>query len=180
MDHITQTPKQHDDSLVEKWWTQVRSQTMRSLPIETAMSLPIPLEHGENSCLSTFYYGVKRSGGPGRTIVMPPVARIIATYPAARILSFQHKQIGELFPGLPSSGDLGPVYRDTSTPRDRVEAWKTLIKLYPKIVELFWVSDDASQVLEQFANLFLKVAEFPLLPYYQAINPAFLGWLMRK
>lgn len=181
MDHLTLTPKQNDDTLIEKWWTQVRSQTMRLLPIESAMSLPIPIEQDGKPCLSTFYYGVKRKGGLGMTVIMPPIARIIATYPAARLLSFQHKQTGELFPGLPSSGELGgPIYSEISTPSERVDARKLLLKLCFEIVELFWVRGDTPEIQHQFSNMFSKIAESPLIPYYQALNPEFFSWLMRK
>lgn len=180
MDYLTLTPKQNDDTLVEKWCTLIRSQTMRSMPIESAMSLPIPIEQGGKPCLSTFYYGVKRNGGPGTTFVIPPIARITATYPAARLLSFQHKQTGELFSGLPSSGELGLVYSEISTPHERVEARKFLLKIYPEIIELFWVTGGTPEIYHQFSNIFSKVAEVPLIPYYQALNPTFFDWLMRE
>jgi len=169
-----------DASLVERWWLTVRGQTFRQLLLETALSLPIPVLQDDSLYLTAFYYGVKRVAGPGTGQAMPPVVRLSATYPEGRLLSFLHRKVEELFPGLPASGVLGPLTGGQATPNDRIQARRALFAAYSRILELYQKKKSAPAERKEFTKAFYEVAEPALLPYYRSLNPDFFGWLEGK
>jgi hypothetical protein len=177
---VSPIPIPADASPVERWWLTVRGQTFKQLTLETALSLPVPMFPEGRLALAVFYYGVKRGAGPGKSHAMPPVARVSATYPEARLLLFAHCQAQELFPGLPVSGDLGPLAGVQAVPGDRYQQRRALFAAYGKIMELYHEKKGSRAERKAFAAAFTRVAEAPLLPFYRALNPDFFDWLEGK
>jgi len=177
---ITSIPISDDASPVERWWLTVRRQTFRQLPLETALSLPIPVLQANSLYLTAFYYGVKRVSGPGTSQAMPPVARVSATYPEGRLLSFLHRKVENLFPDLPASGILGPLTVGQASPDERMQARRVLFVAYSNLLDLYQNEKSAKIERKEFTKAFNKVAEPALLPYYHALNPGFFEWLEGK
>lgn len=166
-----------DASPAEAWWLTVRSQTMRQVPLETALSLPVPVVQNGQLYLAAFYYGVKRGGGPGTGVALAPLARLLASYPAGRLVSFVHRDVGDLFPGLASTGELGPVVAAPQPPAERMRERHTLFALYTPILEAYRTGVKEPEQLAAFRSMFHRMAEPGLLPYYRALNPDFFKWL---
>jgi hypothetical protein len=160
-------------SPVEQWWLKFRQQTNRQVPIETALSLPIPIMKNNELLLSVFYYGVEKVSGPGTSLAKPPVARMMGTYPVPHIVQFVTNKVEELFPGLPTGGTIGPLIEGV---RNRQE----LFSLYTPILALFSLKEVTTDRREDFIAAFQRQAEPGLLPYYQALNPNFFQWLNKR
>lgn len=166
---------------VEYWIAQVRRQTSRQVPIETAFSLPVPIIVQKKQAVAAFYYGIQRQGRPEAGLALPPVARLIAAYPEPRLIEFLHKQAQLLFPDLPAHGDLGLLLADPELKiQQRMENRKKLFDLYPPIVDAFFKNMDDKYIRQQFFSAFSQLAEPGLLPYYRALNPEFFNWLNEK
>jgi hypothetical protein len=165
---------------VERCWMLMRSQTFRQLPLETTLSLPIPGKQDNRLYLMAFYYGVKRIKGPGTGHILPPIARVSVVYPDGRLLSFTHRNVEELFPGLPNVGDLGPLSASPASPNEKMQTRRSLFNGYTKILELYQQDKGTLVERQAFSKLFLGVAESALLPFYRALNPEFFQWLKKK
>jgi hypothetical protein len=168
-----------DASPVEAWWLTLRSQTMRQLPVESALSWPVPLVRDGQLYLAAFYYGVRRVAGPGTGLALPPIARVVASYPAGRLMSFVHRQLTDLFPGLPSTGELGPLVAVQQPPTERMRDRKALFALYSPILDQYHKGAQEHDQRQAFQVAFMRLAEPGLLPYYWALNPDFFEWLAR-
>lgn len=171
-----------DTTELEECWKNVKKQTYNSLPLETALSLPIPQKNeSEGICLSGFYYGVTRGGGPGKTILRPPVAILLATYPEGRMLSFVHKSVNILFPDILSGDELGLFISNQETPNERMKVRKQFYFEYSKVVENFSTDSRLLQdEKESFLQLWDLIVEKPLLPYYHEIGKIFFAWINSK
>lgn len=168
-----------DASDVEKCWLRARWQTSDHLPLETALSIPVPVIVGEaRLCLSGFYYGVSRGKEFGVTSIEVPVARLITSYPDGGIVSFQTTLDAELFPGLQNEGSLGLVSIGSMSPKEHVKNRKDLYQVLTDIIPDFsQINRIAPEKKNQFLELWDKVVEEPLIPFYQKLNPAFFHWL---
>jgi hypothetical protein len=167
-------------SPVEQWWLKIRQQTNRQVPLETALSFPIPVMKNNELLLSVFYYGVEKVSGPGNSLAKPPVARLIGTYPVPHIVQFVTNKVEDLFPGLPSGGTIGPLVGGHFTPTERMKGRQELFRLYTPILALFSLKEETTDRREDFKAAFQKQAEPGLLPYYQALNPDFFDWLNKR
>lgn len=174
---IRSIPIPEDANQVERWWLTVRDQTFRTLPLETALSIPVPALSGERVILHAFYYGVQRGARPGLGKALPPIARVAASYPEGKLLFFQHRRMGELFPGLPDLGPQGELTRPGMSVQERMQARKALFLAYEKVIDSFCKQADVRGVQDGFKELFLQVVEPGLKSYYHALNPAFFRWL---
>lgn len=168
-----------DASDVEKCWLRARWQTSDQLPIETALSIPVPVFDWKASlCLSGFYYGTRRGSEFGITSIEVPVARLITSYPDGKIVSFQTKSDAELFPGMQNEGFLGVVSIGNMSPKEHVKNRKDLYQVLSDIIPDFSQTNRiAPERKDQFLELWNKVVEEPLIPFYQELNPAFFHWL---
>ena len=166
-----------DASPVERWWWTVHYQTMDFLPLESALSFPVPMIKGDVLMLEAFHYGVKPGGDPGKAIAMPPTARLIATFPQGRLLFFLHRTIAELFAGLPSSGELGPLSSVWLSAQERKSEKKALFALYTPILAQYRGGSKDGTAARDFLAAFERIAGASLLPYYRALNPHFFAWL---
>jgi hypothetical protein len=161
----------------ERWWLTVRAQTSRQLPLESVLSWPIPLWQQEDFCLTVFYYGVRRVAGPGTGVALPPIARLIATYPATHLITFLHRKAGNLFPGLPDTGELGPLVATLLSPGERMNERRALFALYTPLLSQYQSDIGETDHRSSFRTAFQRLAEPGLLPYYRALNPQFFDWL---
>ncbi len=174
---VSQIPS--DASPTERWWREVRSQTFKQLPLESALSWPVPVVENHTLRLDAFYFGVQRVAGPGTSRARPPLARLSASFPSARLLLFIRREYTELFPGLPMSGDLGLLSNGDMQPAERMQARSELFSLYTEILNQYPQDSDV-QARQAFASAFWRLAEPGLLPYYHALNPHFFEWLSRN
>lgn len=170
-----------DASDVERCWLKTRWQTFHELPLESALSLPVPvIDSSEGLCLSGFYYGVSRGTEKGSTVIKTPLARMISSYPEGQVISFRLKKDGILFPGLPDEGQLGIISAGTINPSDRVRNRKELYRVISETIISF--SQNIPLTLDEKSTLLVlwnQIVEEPLLPYYEMLNPDFFRWLER-
>lgn len=166
-----------ENSPVEQWWLTVRKQTSRQLPVESALSWPIPLWQKEHFCLAVFYYGVRRVAGPGTGLALPPLAKVVATYPTYRLLAFLHRKAEDIFPGLPDAGELGALVAIPLSPTERMKERHALFALYPSLLDQYQGHSGEMDHRTNFKVSFYRLAEPGLVPYYHALNPSFFAWL---
>jgi len=165
-------------SEVERWWLTARGQTFRQMPIESAISLPVPVWLGDRLCLAAFYFGVQRSASPAQSQAMPPLARLTATYPDCRLMGFVHREMKDLFPGLPTDGPLGELPGGGPAEGKRIiNARRALLAAYGPVLEGYRSKEFSAEARQAFLKDFMAVAESPLLLYYRALNPDFFAWL---
>lgn len=162
---------------VERWWYVVRSQTFKQLPLEAALSYPIPVFEGGRLHLASFYYKVKHSSTLGESGTALPLAKLMATYPEGEVLSFQKKGASELFIGVFPHEKPGSLFKEPATPKERMNNRKLLFELYSDIIVFYQEKQGTENSKSAFLNIFEKVSELPLIPYYHALNPDFFQWL---
>jgi len=166
---------------VENWWQIVRRATFRQVTLESALSWPVPLRLEAGLALAAFYYGVWRPAGfnslPAQA--RPPRARLVAAYPSGRLWQFTHHSLGELFPGLPTQVDLGPLLPMLQSPASRAAARANLFTTYNDILAPYLTGEVPGRERGAFLMAWQSLAEPGLLPYYHALNPDFFDWLAR-
>lgn len=163
-------------SPAHRWWLNIRSSTFNQVVLESALSLPIPQQPGDHQVLAAFYYGVKTTGGPGKGIALPPVARLAATYPEGRIIEFIRAEPEMLFPGLEISPDLGPLATGSLSVPERTQTRRAFFRLYPEILDGY----RSMQMIHQrdaFKKLFYALISPGLVPFYEHLNPQFFAWM---
>jgi hypothetical protein len=172
-----QTPE--PASPVERWWQTIRKSTVRQVVIESALSLPVPQWVDGELVLAAFYYRTRSGGGPGKGIALPPFARLVASYPEARILEFTQAEAEALFPGMPIPAELGPLSAGSLSVDERNAAWDALFTLYPNVLDAYRGQQPFDE-REKFSDLFFTLLPPGLAPFCTALNPAFFTWLGRE
>lgn len=158
-------------------WISVRNHPLldREIPLEAVLSYPIPVERKSELLLRFFVY----STGPseGQRLINAPFARLTTTE-AGGIIEYVNRRWDDPFPGLPWEGTLG--LSAARVPAEAIrDRRKTLFAHYPQVVDVYpeKPSDEQRRVIEAFRRAFFDLTAGGLIPYYQALNPAFLAWL---
>lgn len=172
-----QIPINKDASTVEKCWMKVRGQTISKVPLESGLSLPIPLIlEKDNVCLLGFYFKVKNLGGPGKIKIQTPIASVIASFPEGEVVTLRKEEANVLFPGVDLLED--SVSLDGLSPKEVVQKRREYYNLLSGLIPKYLVaSDPSAEEILNFQECFSMVAEKPLLNYYVALNPHFFSWI---
>jgi hypothetical protein len=163
-------------SPMETWYNTVHKGTMKHMPIEAALSFPIPLKTEDRLVLAAFYYGTRPGNGLGQGTTLPPIAKIVAEYPSGRLIKYLRKSAAHLFPGISVPEELGPLVTQKISPAERTSVRKALFALYPTVIEAYTAGNKIDQ-REQFFKLFTSLIAPGLMPFYQALNLDFFVWL---
>jgi len=166
-------------STVERCWLTVRGQTILNIPLESALSFPIPkLTDTNETCLTGFYYRVQFNGRQEKILIKPPFARILASYPDGNLINCYQESAPTLFPEIKVHDDLATLPARDHSPARLVQYRRDLYQLMTKLIPMFIGQEQLSQkVVDDFLFIFDIVSERPFLPYYHALNPQFFSWL---
>lgn len=167
-------------SQAERCWQLVRAATYRQLPLESALSLPVPAGNLDLPEITGFYYGILRGAQPHDTRARRPLARLTGEYPSGRLISFVTRKAETLFPQLPDHQDLVPVVEVAFQPHERRKIKEAYYSVFEDTAHCFWSGQVVDDTARRFAELFRQLMEPGLQVYYQALNPAFFSWIEGK
>ncbi len=172
-------PIRKEASTVERCWLTARGQTILDIPLESALSFPIPkLSDTNETCLTGFYYRVQFGGRPDKILIKPPFARMLASYPEGNLNNFCQASAPTLFPGIEVHDDFAVLPVRDHSPAKLVQYRRDLYQLMTKLIPKFIGQEQLShQEVDDFLYIFDIVSERPFLPYYHALNPQFFSWL---
>ena len=145
----------------EQWSKKVQNapEFRSRLPLELALSYPVP---GKRE-VAFFHYRWNRTD---RTLTIE--SRVIAALPSLAIRKFLTSEEANLFPGLPDVVRVKPKPFDPEIEQAFYEACGLLEERFPL--------RPAGSLGRQWVEA-LEMLEAPeLLPYYEALNPAFFAW----
>jgi len=163
---------------VERWWNTVRGLTLKQVPLESALSYPIPIVEDDKLCYAVFYYRILRHGNPKDSRAGMPIARVVATYPEGRLLIFEHQKAADLFPDIPPREDLGRAGpAELMSTSDLMAARREYFLLCEEIGRRYFQEKSGNDSRLHFLELFKQLTEAGLEPYYRALSPQFFAWL---
>jgi hypothetical protein len=153
-----------------------------NFPLETALSLPVPLVQDGKYSVVFFIYPV---GGPiTNRLIRSPIAGVIASATELDQIQFipvTPQQMGlDVEPGA-ALERMEPTLRgEGAESYDNLMAQLCatvdhLLLVLPKAVGLLSESD--KQNAQTYQNLLEKMAQHSLIPAYKALNPHFFDWL---
>jgi hypothetical protein len=152
------------------------------IPLEAALSFPIPLVDGEHRKVGFFYYSI---GGPiTNRLVGPPTYRVSADVGKIERIEFVPVTPQEM--GIDVSPDTALEKIELEPRKEGAESYDNLvsqlcasfdriIEIYPKPVKS--LSEIEEQDICTYQSLFNKMAKHSLIPAYIALNPHFFTWL---
>ena len=161
-------------------WIGVRNHPLldREISLEAVLSYPVPVRRESGLFFRFFLYSTQSK--EAQRLILVPFARLTTT-DAGNIIEYINRRWDDPFPGLRSEGalDLGAAGVRADMMRNRRKA---LFAHYPQVVEVFpkKPSDDDRPAIEAFRGAFFDLTAGSLVPYYQALNPAFFAWLGTK
>jgi hypothetical protein len=149
----------------------------QEIPLETALSLPVPLINTEQPSLGFFIYSV---GGPiTHRVIGPPTHRVVASLQNLEHIQFVHVTASEM-------GFAADTTLETIVPEPRgegAESYDNLVKqLCVALDQLVQVYANTPELLEKqtaqdYQRLLSRLEKRSLLPAYHALNPHFFKWL---
>jgi hypothetical protein len=152
------------------------------VPLEAALSLPVPLMDGGYLGLGFFYYSV---GGPiTNRLIGPPTYRVIARVEGPEQIEFT--PVTPQAMGLDVESDTALEKIELEPRKQGAESYESLtsqlyatveqlMQIYPKAPEL--LSEAEKQSVQTYQTLFDKMAKRSLIPAYRSLNPHFFHWL---
>lgn len=163
---------------VERWWNTVRGLTLKQVPLESALSYPIPVVEDNKLCYAVFYYHILRQGGLKDSRAGKPIAKVVATYPEGRLLIFEHQKAADIFPDIPLKEDFGRAGpTKLMSTSELLAARREYFLLCEEVGRQYSQEKSDENKRLQFLELFKQLTEAGLEPYYRALNPRFFDWL---
>jgi hypothetical protein len=152
------------------------------MPLEAALSFPVPLMNGDHHKIGFFYYSI--GGSITNRLIGPPTYRVIASLRDLDQIQFIPVTPQDM--GLDVAPDAALEKIEMEPRKEGAESYDNLtsqlyaavdqlIQIYPKAPELLSeVEKQAAQIYQTTLN---KVAKHSLIPAYKALNPHFFNWL---
>jgi hypothetical protein len=148
----------------------------------THRSLPVPI-HGPTGLRVAFMYapGGKTEGSPGLLLYAPNYLAFFDVE-VGEFEELKAVDPGELGTNLPSGQPIGTHSPGSSSADELASKQALLYRDYDVLMGSFGagltsVSQDVRDAAREYMELFHKLAEPPLFPYYQFLGRQFFGWL---
>ena len=147
------------------------------MPMGYVPGLPILCILNENLCMKVPFLKYKVTGKPDKTLVYP--IRYVATIiiPEGHVVCFEDLALHKAFANVDFSDPVGIFRHDTVKDLDKESYDKLrsdLLSAYDKIVNSLAFEDVYSEEEERiFKDLFNRILEPSLRPFYQVIDPIF-------
>jgi hypothetical protein len=169
---------------VQELLTVAGQTSSRSLPIETATTLPIAtMSEGKLRVVILYYKEISR---PGTDKKMYPPHHIMVLDPSSgEIIKFEEckpKDFG--IDRKPDQAEMGDGL-DPKMPGDEFQTKKRrLLEISPSVWEAFAsgstsVDGKSLATVKEYDEIFKRIAKKPLLPYYHAVATDFFEWLAK-
>jgi hypothetical protein len=144
------------------WWSRVHGAAeFANLPLAAVLSYPVP---GADDLRFFHVLPPSARGGEWRLLT-----RVVARMPSLELASVRRSGGPDaLFPGLPDEVE-GEGARYVAQTEDALYA------AYPLLLTR-WPEKPADALGSQFLEALAQLAPACLLPYYEALNPAFFDW----
>ncbi len=154
----------------------------KRIPDELVRSYPVLVE-GNGKYLVAFMYFYKRGVPPDAPKVSSPRYLMLVNPTSGDIVEFKRVKPEDFGYEWPESKPLGVHDFDTAMTVDEfLEMQEELYNLYDTVFALYRDRSEVSltekaKEMARFRELFNKLVEKPLIPYYKALNPDFYKWL---
>ncbi len=154
-------------------------------PDETGFTLPIPRKEGDHLIVARLTYTQRMIPRKG-AVMTPPEYLLTADYDAGRFLQLERVDAARLgVPPPPEGGPLVHVPPSFDSPDERLATYNELYRLYDVLLPPFRagqrLADEPTRAAARdFVTLFARLAEKPLLGYYEALGGEFFDWVRRQ
>ncbi|MGB8646368.1 MAG: hypothetical protein WCF84_14110 [Anaerolineae bacterium] len=153
------------------------------VPLEAAISFPVPLVQGNFKFLRFLLYGYKRVQQGKPSLIRMPFAQLAVTFPDGKFAEYVDYRLAPPVTGMTAGEFIGeyphPAIRQSSF--DELERKRDeLFQAYDRVIALcprFDLTQDEQKTVGQFRRLLSELAEPSLEPFYHALNPRFFQWL---
>jgi hypothetical protein len=148
---------------------------------ETGYSLPIPVVAEKKLLIARLAFGTRVVPQQG-VYVMPPSHKLMADYATGKFIAIEELDVRAAGIKLPPAGEAwmhqGPQF---ATPQERIAAYERLWELCDLVLPPFAArrapEGEAKKAIKEFRELFDKLAEKPIQPYYEVLGKEFVTWL---
>jgi hypothetical protein len=149
-------------------------------PLESSLSLPVPVYVNSNIYLSFLCFIGKRLGNDRKIKIFRPNSCFIITIETAKIVSYLNYTFKDQFNNASWEKPIGefphPEIENLNIKGFREKRNELLIK-YDQIVDMYTTNKTDDLQRRDFKDLFYFLCEPCLLPYMKKIGNAFFTWL---
>jgi len=158
----------------------VNENIFRLLPLESSLSLPIPMKINGKVFLTLISFTGKKLEKNQKITVFPPNAKIILDFPRGKIVHYI--DLFALKSNMQKSfndpiGDFPHEQIKDITLSEYKRRKKELLIKYDRAIELFDTGKNDQSFHEDFRKSFFELCEPCIIPYLKKMCPAFFKWL---
>ena len=152
------------------------------MPLESTISLPIPLLLTSNSTvfLALFGFNGKKSVGDKRIKLFRPHTKFVIKYPSGEIAFYQNYTVCDEFSTKNWNEPIGEFPHkaiEALTLKEYTKRRTALLQSYDAIIPLFMKDKHNSELAEEFRQHFYEICEPDLLPFMRKVGKVFFKWV---